>query len=670
MLSAINVRLRLRTVLLAVLLTLLVVIVACSGNSTPVPDQPVDLVRNRRSFANPIYMKWAKSDRGRKSAQDNCVLYFNEFQSRGVKSEVSSFEDLIAYNFSPLVYKRNKWIAEEKKQYRRHLRLQGIDFDESHIKEVERRYVVETQRLARFEKLFAQETGALRVFGQCFLHMDAPIDDASCVHISRRLLPWLLGKLPSVESWQADVVKEDQARECVVKQIENRLKGRGIVIPLLPKRDAAKQTANVARLIQVLRASQNKLPIEIVYAEEGEISKQRKDYLINVARSLSVRSPPLLKAYLAASDMSSVDFPPQDIRFVNIRPALAKNVPISDTLVWTLAHIFNSFEELVVLSSRTIPLEKLDMLFENPDYKELGTFFFRTRSLPLLKPHKFPTGFFEVNSLVNDYSSVLTEDSKYFKLSRPHLKATLWVRDHGFFHLLDESMVVLNKKKTLAGLLMASSLPFYKFLQPKYDFTGQLNPDCLWLGIEMAGGTPYFNKNFAAAAGVLTPPQNTPDGSMARELCSSSWGQLYEGNDYTLMYVTTHQLDNRVLPDFAPAVIERLTKRTSKAPGVENGNVQTDDSLAVQTVKKNLLYIQSVLQPVMIDQLRFNGNNEPESPWDERDNFGGASDYWCAYDVVGSVNLPDRGIIIDYNDRLVATYLFYLDVWLQAPQSS
>lgn len=676
MLPAINVRFRLRTMALTLILVTLATFLVYLRHNWLYPEtgETFDPIKARKQFANPVYQKWAATDRLQKSLQDNCVQYFNEFQA-WTKKDASSLQDLLQYQFSPLIYKKSRWIAEEKKHYRRKLRQQGITMDESHLQVLDQRFYEDCKVLHQFEKTFVENSASLRVFGRCYTERKFSFDDSSCSHISSKLLPWLLGKLPSVESWESNVVKEDEARQCVVNLLEKKMKGRGIVIPLLPQTSSGNLVILAARLIQVLRATQNTLPIEIVYVEEGELSKQKKGMLVSAARSRLPKLPNSLKDYVEEYDIQlHLDFPPQEIRFVNLRPSIAESVTVTDNLAWIFSMLFNSFEEMIVLSVHTIPLlENLQSLFDGEEYQQTGTFFFKQRSLLSFRPHKFPPGFFEVNTLVNEYGSPLGDDNKYFQLGRTESVSTKRVREKGFSKLLDPSMVVLNKRKTLGGLLLASSLPFYKFLLPKYDVTS-FNPDLLWLGIEMAAGKVHFNRHHAAAPGVLTPPENTPMESTSKELCSSSWAQLHEDNDFTLIYVTSHQLENRVLPDFAPAVIDKVSiksKEGDKKMGENGDNSKaTDEQLAQQTLKKNLLYIKSVLQPAVIDQqVDIYKNNEPVSAWSHVEGFGSSNDFWCAYNVVGDVSRPVRGLVIDYNPKIIARTLFLVDMWLLTPQA-
>lgn len=674
MLPAAGVRLRLRSTVLTTVLVLLVFGVFYKQRSLRPPStkvQHIDLIRARKSFTNPIYQKWATSDRLAKLLLENCILYFNEFQSG--TSDVPTFHDLLSYKFTPLIYKKSKWIAEEKKHYRRALRKKGIQLDDSHMDVLENRFNEEIMKLSQLELAFARNSASLRLFGKCYLTEATKLDDRSCKQITSRLIPALLGKFPSIESWESNVVEDNAARQCVVASSKEKMKGKGIVIPLLPQQNAAKQTLLIARLIQVLRVSQNTLPIEIIYVEEGEINKERKDTLINAARALTLKLPASIKSYMEAYGiLLTVELPQQDIRFVNLRPAISKDVPLSDSLAWILSTVFNSFEEMILLSAHTIPLlENLASLFDNEEYAKLGTFFFKHRSLLSYKPHKFPAGFFEVNNLVNDHGSPQSDDFKYFELSKPKQLGTNWVRELGFTKLLDPSMAVINKKKTLSGLLLASTLPFYNFLQPKYGFTGELNPEILWLGIEMAGGNVHFNKNFAAIAGVLTPPQNTPPGMLSRELCSSSWAQIHEDGDVDMVYVTSNQLENKVLPSFASAVYDKLATTFKKEPveGDKPHPDAIDDELVLQTVKKNLLFVDTALQPVAVEKPDAQDNDEPSSPWYHVEGFGSADDYWCAYDIIGSIELSTRGVLINYNEKIKTRLLFLLDVWLQTPQS-
>ena len=71
--------------------------------------------------------------------------------------------------------------------------------------------------------------------------------------------------------------------------------------------------------------------------------------------------------------------------------------------------------------------------------------------------------------------------------------------------------------------------------------------DYLWLGQYISGINEQiiFNFNYAIMPGILTPSQNLPkDLIECLEICSSSWGQLSDIDDISLLYITSHQLQN------------------------------------------------------------------------------------------------------------------------------
>lgn len=658
MLRGVQPRLK-KSVLLAFVLALSMLVFFTLNYVKPrdVLVKPVKLAQERNTFKNPIYDSWAKHT-PLKSKLSRCDDYLNRLEKLLPHRTLPGFEEVRKTVFTPLLYKKKRWIAEEKKHYRRRLRDKGIRLNDGHMKILEKLYYDELRKLSLFEKGFIHDLNHLRTFGNCLTDEKCTIlsDDAHSKSLTGKLLPWFLGSMPTVDRKLAMA-----STKSLLAQLKETLKGKGIVIPLFPHQEKSVQLRNTKSLIYVLRALQNKLPIEITYVGEKFINKATEDSLRNAAKDPLDVVPHSQVEYANLNGIANTlfEWPAQNISFVNLDPTLVNSLQVSDSLMLVLSNIFNSFEEVMMISPRTIPLkENLESLFENDGYKQHGTLFFKERSLLEFKPQKPPAGYYDVKQLINRYAGVNDYDKQFFGLHVPETQHTSWVREKGFTRLADPSFMLLNKTKTLPGLLISSALPFYGVLKPKYDFSGELNPEIMWLGQELSGTVQKvnFNSKFAVAAGVITPFSNREVSGSSQELCSSSWAQLSDVDDYTLIYVTSHQLDNGVLPKFREDLEQKYVESGA-------GANKLDHTLVQNTVAKNLLFIQSVLQTIPLEEPYPNMAGEQTKAWRHLNTFGLAKDYWCAYDIVGSALLPNRGLIIDYGKKVTSRYRFLFDLW-------
>lgn len=596
-----------------------------------------DIMAHRKTYTNPVYDKWskAKTDPG----SDYCRVYFKDLLS--LLPKLKDQKQQQHFDFDPLLYKKSKWMRDAQRDLRKALGKEHKRPTEEQVAALSHHFAARARVLAQFEHGFAADVGHVRAFGRCFVDGDATLDknDVACRRSMELLFPWASGKPPRKTSWDNRVVELPLGSRCFARTLAERNSGRGIVIPILPSYTAAR-LADVARLLHVLRVLHNTLPVEIVYFGE-ELLRDSRAALIQAARGAADVFPVSLRNHLQnhGLDRDQFKYPAQNVFFVDLSPAVA--VEPSDAFVLAAAALFNTFEEFVALSSDTIPFE-VASLFENEDYQRHGMLLFKKRALMEDRPVKFPPGFFEVNELVN---AVLQPDA--------HLKEVLFthtrrVRDAGFVALMDPSLFVLNKTRTMPGLLMACLLPQYRFLAPKYAF----GSDHLWLGQELVGSYVHFNRHFAAAPGVVTP---SAAHTLSKEVCSSSWAQILDRDDRTLVYVTAHQLQHRLSTTFRRALEARLS----------NGNQR---ALAEQTVKRNPLFIKSVLRPIALDEPQGSDDGEHTVPWVLHDDFGGVDDYWCCYDIVGSVLLRNRGVIVDFDERAVSLFTLVLDVWVSPPR--
>lgn len=629
------------------------------------PILPQTIIERRSSYTNPIYASWAKNNRPEKDLAQNCQDYFNALKK--LPDEPSLLQQ---GNYKPHhdLFRKVKWIREETKKVKKSLRKQKVRFEDFHEREIENRFFLEAQRFSKYENAFVNDITHRRNFGVCFLNGEKTSNDASlCTAISKKLYPFLLGQPPFFETAERKLDdsfsdKERQYLEgCFVNNLNTMGEGKGIVVPILPSLSRNEQLTKAIRLIKVLRATNNTLPIELVLSDSEPLRADLKKDILSAALSEKPQFPKSYHEYIKDHPEDKLIFPKQDVRFVFLGRALADHIEEvkSDSFMIALAAGLNSFEETIVMTLKTIPLLKdLSLLFKNPTYKQHGIRFFKKRANPEEKLTKYPPGYFEINDLVNKFADVTNQDEQSFGLRSTKLTHTSRVRNDCYKQLVDPSLLVVNKRKALKGLLMSLALHYYSILHTKYMFNDDKYFEGLWLGQDLARVADYtlFNTHFAVAAGILTPEENMPKTSVSKQICSSSWAQLSDVDDKTLIYVTSHQVENKVLPEFDKALKEMYTIDTA-------GLDEKDDALYEATVKKNPLRIRNAIRPLVIDELMPNHEGELETPWAFEEKFGSLDDFYCAFDVVGSANTPTRGIVVKYLDNESAWYNCVVDIW-------
>lgn len=611
------------------------------------PQGDVDLLLARPTFVPFLYEPWDGRDAA-KGLGHTCNAYWAQLQTSGFSVD-SDFQ------FEPRIYDKHKWMIKAKKELRRKLhKLTGVRFGAEHVKQLEEQFLSDTHTVNVLEQTFVHHTAHMRVLGQCLFGPAGPhinTDDDASHKLLASLLPW----------WNGQNLVD----------AASGLHGSGIVVALMPDSPAGLQVDRVARLIRVLRVQGNKLPVHVVYAGQNPVRNSHQAFLIDLATS---ENTIVLPSREEGVEHTSKDhtYSPFKVLFADMSEHVAEGTKIDCNLMVSLAGIFSPFEDTILLNSQVIPLAtNLEAYFADEGYKAQGMLYFKNKPSLDNKVEPFPMGFFEANELVNEYARVNGMEEEFFNLRYPKDLHTSWVTTLGFRNLLDPSLMVLNKRKTLPGLLMSSILPLHQVLLPKYALGSKLNPDLMWLGQELAGNCDYvhFNRNFASIAGVVTPPQNRPPGSQASEICSSSWSQI-ESETGQLLYVTTHQLENRVMSSFVQSSRAKLTVFAGDAPESDDTESSPggDDSLAVETVDKNILYIKSAIQPIARPKPIVNNDREPAASCLTVLDFGSVTDYWCAYDIVGNRDLPNKGTVYHFEPQTSQTYLFYLDTWLQDPE--
>lgn len=604
-----------------------------------------DLIQRRKQFINPIYRDWDPDSRS--NVKDQCVKYFDDLQE-SLEFEMIDIEHIQSYEFDPLLYKEKYWLRKYRREMRMKLRQEGLPVTGEDIAALHQRYRDDLKYLSNYENQVVQEFNHKRVFGSC---LDS-LNDEYCTKFQKKLYPWLSSEFPMVINGRLDKRPLfDKSDECFIKQLREKSQGRGIVIPFIAHEFKSDRILKLNKLINVLRALKNDLPIQITFMR-GSLTKEDMAGIIKNSRTELV-VPASLKDHGFGED----DFPKQNIKFIDMtnvmnqqqHPLVAKSYKFnSPTFVTSLSLLFNSFDDVILLSPQAIPLTNLNEIYENGNYKRYGQLFFKKPSHFNHERRTTRPGYQEISDLIRNYFMPNKFDNFFFGINQ--------VNDHKIFDLtfnenvkdlMDNNMIVINKSQHMSGLLISCNFQLYKIIEGRFEsITDVMFEDIFWLAFTIAGTNDrvYFNRHYPGVPGKLTPAEikDFTKLTTSHELCSASWCQINEEDDYSLIYITAHQFENWVKE---PKFKENLLSRFPDSP------------LTVETVLK---------PPEMTKKVHVIEYKEPKSGWsivDDFSNFRGA-EYWCGYDIIGGPKTNIRGLILDYGKKWQTQFDYLINVWL------
>ena len=503
-----------------------------------------------------------------------------------------------------------------------------------------------------------------------------------------RVYPWISKEYPVYERWTGKVYHEppnyyeilnhdpmqkttkktqhsNNAAEPFLKQFKNKFNGRGIVLTI-----GNQHSDYAANLIHLLRALDNKLPIQIVYYDDVNEKSKRK---IVTAAQEDFRSLPHSfekVAHLFGDkyiNSQGKGLQPQEVWFVNAYNSIHKNYrgKFSRFGNKLLASLFNSFSEFILIDVDTVLMQPPEFFFQLKNYQTTGTYFFKDRSV------------FQKRSL---------EDGKFFERMGPSTVDQIMfdipimtnyttTRElfRGLQHYMESGLVMINKDKHLNSILMITQI---NLIGP---ITGKVwgDKELFWLGFAINGDEEYyFDNNFAAAIGELTPPQDRArkDGTWhhSKEICTPHPGHISSDDNHSLLWINSgfrfcHQADE---VDF-----EKEAEKKTRLK-----HLQTADQF--RTFYYNPLRITHAIVPPLDPDLqdRKNAMDEPTNGWFWESGY--CRRYmWCAYSSVGGPQKrPDEkddkndnnkikdntleGILVEYNQDEIALFDYLGDIWV------
>lgn len=477
-----------------------------------------------------------------------------------------------------------------------------------------------------------------------------------CTDLEAKLYPWLTSKLPTYKRWDNTKLVDElpsfkpllpaesakhksslakDAHSCFLNQFKNGLNGKGIVLTIDDE-----HTEMAIRLIRLLRALGNELPIEIIFLKE--LSFETKYQLVQASRS------------------DFKNFPKQELWFVDVSGAL--NEMYADKFSGfghkILATLFNSFDEMILLDADTVLLEKPEFFFKLKKYVKTGTMFYKDRSAVEYRP-KNDILFFKkmLPSLMDTIIFNIPQITDYT------LKRKLF---QGTNHYMESGLVVINRKVHFSLPLMMAQLNFYLPVQARVYGDKEL----FWLALAMSGNENYaFNNHFAAAIGNITPDseragdvdEKSSKTFRSKEVCSNHPAHINDEDNKSLLWFNSgyRHCGQGDKVDFKKEFNYKKRYTHLKKMG---------QFKAFFNNKVDIKY--AVIPPS--DTLEAN-NDEDESnrSWI---NLGGyCNGYtWCGYSLIGGKYTKDGekfsnrqdGVLIKFSDPEIRKFNKLGDVWV------
>ncbi len=507
-----------------------------------------------------------------------------------------------------------------------------------------------------------------------------------CKDTEARLFPWISRKIPVYERWNGDIYKDnipniakisrsflsrdetsstinpdntsakddaqkesaaDSAQiskaptkdECFMEYLRKSFNGKGITLTV-----ADRFADNLVRLVLLLRALNNRLPIEFVH--KNDLNSENRQRIIKAARAKKIELEPeleALKKHLSSSNRISSSWPKQEVWFVNVEECISPDYRdyFSGFANKLLPTIFSSFDEMLLMDTDVVTFVPPIHYFQMESYKKTGTLFFQDRWNWIRNSH-LDTRFFK-KLLPNKMDHVLFD----IPLPTEFTTGNRYLGS-GYLHLQEAGVVLLRRSDHFSGLLIATQLIFWAPASAKVWGDKEL----FWLGQSISGNENYaFNKFPAAAAGQVT--EGRPS-NHSIELCTTHPAHISEDDEKSLLWINSGFKFCDAQKGGDEGYKEDLQRDRYK-------DKYTEDEL--KKLYRSPMYIDTALIPPdggfsVEDPLP----GEPSMSWTMSDY---CSRYlWCAYDVVG-YGKPEieKGIVIHYEKETTNIITYYGSIW-------
>ena len=616
-------------------------------------------------------------------------LDYNQFEKENYDQCKAELKEMLLGNVTPTDEYVKKRVREKFDEFwTRNLRLEQRTINNlSHMKIYNKCYVSATDpSTASSNKLFVRKqirttVGKTRFKQSPKENLVKPGTFKKCSNTEKRVYPWLSMEYPIYERWTGQIYmsppimskyiskkdavpltnprlsrKKGQSRVksritndnagCFLADFKNSLNGKGIALSI-----GDQHVDEAVKLIHLLRALQNTLPIQFIFKDS--LTTENKNKLIKAAREKFQVLPISYKTVFENkkeeffSKLGSEGLPKQEIWFVNTRHAIDKLYynkfeAYSNKLMATL---FNSFEEFILIDVDTVLLKNPKYFLELPKYIETGAYFYKDRAIQQFSPKSDSTFF----------KKIATNPMDAFMFNFDLLDLQIWEFDyfkHGRYHYMESGLVVIDRLRHFNSVLTMIQMNFYNLVKDRVWGDKEL----FWLSFLVNGESFAFNPWDSATIGV--PTEERKNTHFSKEMCSSHPGHVDEN-------ATTLEWFNSGF---------NFCGRVDKVNFEEEFQHILDRYKDISTVKElkdfysNKLVIKNAIIPPLATFSHTNVHDEPEWGW-MLDNRYCKNYLWCGYDRVGGTQTDGKsslkkGKFITFDDGDVDVFAYLGDIWL------
>ncbi|KAK6465111.1 mannosyltransferase putative-domain-containing protein [Scheffersomyces coipomensis] len=512
-------------------------------------------------------------------------------------------------------------------------------------------------------------------------HAESLIDFDSfrnCAVLESRVYPWLSFDYPVYERWTGDVVlkppkmsnylKPNTAASkttkssasqmhdgsCFLEKFKRETNGKGITLSI-----SDSHVPDTIRLIHLLRALNNKLPIQIVYYEN--LSADSKKRLVTAAREQISSLPASFRkvAHLFPSDYLDKNdhgLPKQEIWFVNVYNVIKEDYRKRFEKFGNkfLATVFNSFDEFILLDADSVMVQSPEFFFDLEGYKQNGAYFFKDRTASTTRKVSDGTFFKKISPSIVDQTMFNIPIITDYTAKRSFFE--------GMYHYMESGLVVFDRTRHFNSMLLMIQL---NFMEP---VTSRVYGDkeIFWLAFALNGDEEFtFNKYHAAAIGDESPENEflTKDGNPRKghEVCAAHPGHISGEDGQSLLWFNSgfkfcgqnHKVD--FSKEFENKSHFKFLKSIQDMKFFYTQPIPIKHAVIPPFKSKNELTCENI-------------EDQPSLGWIENKDYC-HSYLWCAYSQIGGttesgVDNTQHGRFIEFDKLTQSLFQYYGDIWV------
>lgn len=628
--------------------------------------------------------------------EERCVKFFRDLLENDPDWELRPFDKNVDL-FERRILDKQRYFRElirdlrDDNDDRKKLDVPGSTYENA---TVERNFQQAIKKTMETEQKMADFIATTRIYQKCFVEEWVPPSTETELYdkMTNKVLPFLTNTLPEFTFNNSTItngfpladnfdVYHEYKGSNLVEFIKTKSNGKGIVLSA-----SSKHGRDIVKLIRLLRALDNTLPIQIIHRDD--FSKRNREFVefAATADKKELLEPPGTYSWkkvwpeidlLANGTAYGINYTPQNVTFVNIKPAIksefrTKFPGFANKL---LALFFTSFKEVVLLDADAIPLVRPNHFFLSQEYRETGTYFFKDRTLrdtnEYIETNFFAKLFPSANekTLENIFGILL---ATYVSLGNTYMA--------GYRHYQEAGVVAIDKVAHLSGVMMMFPLSLWK--EPVGSAVWG-EKEMYWLGLSMAGDENYrFNYYPAASVGQLTTAKQYsyyPDAE-SNEVCSTHPGHidkygnvLWMNSGFSFCKKNSQLRDKQHFPlsemnqmeVLGPLYAEPLVVTHAIIPPTEPElrGIHNSYDKSRQMKKMDGWKLQKEIDEV--DRLKqpFFKDRNPLKGWMKNPICSGY--YYCAYDKITTFDkTTDNGVLVKIDNTLVEYYRYLGKAWL------